>query len=387
MTVIFTARLETDLLEFTNEYDDATNINWSNDATAQALAGTSGAMAITVPDATDRYCAKTISPADTSGEVRLRVYFDPNSIPMDDEDQLRFAGVRTNVPGQVFLVAYFKSAGNCYFLLKVYVNGGSTDIYSSNIVSDAPHYVEVHVWKSSGDGVADGGGTMYVDGNLDSSNSTLDNYTEFSNVGYIWAGERFSVGTPGSGTVYIDEIVVNNDGSLIGPLATVKTITDTSLGTVLKPTISASLSTPEVSTSIDRTTISSSLSILDSSVVVESISIIAALTSGSTCWGQSTGVLETNIRTFAGNWSGTGSVEGSGDSEQLVMNEGEYMISEVVITGAQTVTLLQNNYAAGDTVTLQYRHGATQAACEAASWNDYTVSFESLGYVQVRVAA
>jgi len=102
-------------------------------------------------------------------------------------------------------------------------------------------------------------------------------------------------------------------------------------------------------------------------------------------WGHDTGATEDNIRDFTGNWTGTGAINGSGDAEVLCVEPGEYMESEVVITGIKTVELLQNEYAAGDTILLRYRHGATEVACLAAAWNDYTVPFLSLGYVQVRV--
>jgi len=102
-------------------------------------------------------------------------------------------------------------------------------------------------------------------------------------------------------------------------------------------------------------------------------------------WGHITGALEDNIRTFAGNWTGTGAIENSGDAERVALEAGEYMVGEVVDTGTQTVELLQNEYAVGDDVTLEYRHGATRAACEAAGWNAYTVPFASLGFVQVRL--
>ena len=91
------------------------------------------------------------------------------------------------------------------------------------------------------------------------------------------------------------------------------------------------------------------------------------------------------MRTFADHWTGTGTIENAGDTERLALAAGEYMISEVVNTGTTTMELLQNNYAAGDTVTLQYRHGATEEGCWDAAWTDYTVPFVSLGYVQVRV--
>jgi len=72
----------------------------------------------------------------------------------------------------------------------------------------------------------------------------------------------------------------------------------------------------------------------------------------------------------------------------LELETTEYMLSEVVNTGAYTVTLLQNHYdPTGDDVDMDYRHGATQGACEAAGWNDYVSSFTSLGYVQVRMTS
>lgn len=112
---------------------------------------------------------------------------------------------------------------------------------------------------------------------------------------------------------------------------------------------------------------------------------LGGVIAGSTCWGHNTGVIETNVRTFAGNWSGTGSISGNGDTEKLIINEGQYMQSEVVNTGALNVTLAQNVYAAGDTGTIKFRHGATEAACLAATFEDYVGPFASLGFVQVRV--
>jgi len=57
-------------------------------------------------------------------------------------------------------------------------------------------------------------------------------------------------------------------------------------------------------------------------------------------------------------------------------------------TGAFLVTLFQNLYdPTGDDAVIKYRHGATPAACVVAAWNDYTVSFTSLGFVQVRLEA
>jgi hypothetical protein len=99
-------------------------------------------------------------------------------------------------------------------------------------------------------------------------------------------------------------------------------------------------------------------------------------------------VLEANVRDFAGNWTGTGAIAGAGDGETIQLESGEYMISEIVDTGAETVELLQNNYdPSGDDVDLDYRHGATPNACAVAAWNNYTVPFASAGYVQIRLTS
>lgn len=107
--------------------------------------------------------------------------------------------------------------------------------------------------------------------------------------------------------------------------------------------------------------------------------------SGSAAWGHITGVVEDNVRTFLNNWTGTGDIERSHDDEQLATSSGEYMESEIVETGAGLYEIDQNYYKAGDNVTLKYKHGATQAACDAAEFGAYSAPFDSLGFVQIRV--
>lgn len=106
---------------------------------------------------------------------------------------------------------------------------------------------------------------------------------------------------------------------------------------------------------------------------------------GSASWGQATGAQEGNIRTFSGNWTGTGIITGSGDSEKILLSSGNYMQSEIVNTGSNSITLLQNKYTAGDSGTLRYRSGSTVTNCEAAEWQAYSGSFASTGYAQIRV--
>ena len=68
------------------------------------------------------------------------------------------------------------------------------------------------------------------------------------------------------------------------------------------------------------------------------------MTTGSVTWGHDTGVVETNVRDFSGNWTGTGTILGAADAEIISLTAGEYMESEVVNTGVKTVELDQNHY-------------------------------------------
>ena len=75
------------------------------------------------------------------------------------------------------------------------------------------------------------------------------------------------------------------------------------------------------------------------------------------------------------------------DTERLALEAGEYMTSEIVNTGAQTVQLLQNNYAAGDTVKIEYRTASTYSGIDPEAWVEYSVPFKSLGFVHIRVTS
>lgn len=114
---------------------------------------------------------------------------------------------------------------------------------------------------------------------------------------------------------------------------------------------------------------------------------IMAIIEGSTCWGQETGVTEGNVRTFSGNWTGTGFATGSGNNEKLLLASSAYMESEVVKTGSNKIIIAINKYASGDSRSFYCRTGASASACQAAEWGDVSSSgsFASLGYAQIRI--
>ncbi|MHA2136290.1 MAG: hypothetical protein ACW99J_20715, partial [Candidatus Thorarchaeota archaeon] len=93
-------------------------------------------------------------------------------------------------------------------------------------------------------------------------------------------------------------------------------------------------------------------------------------------------------RTFTADWTGDGAISGSGDSEIITLDPSEYMESVTWNMGAGRVTLDDDKYGTSRGGRfLQYKTGASEATCDAASWTTYTVPFVSLGWVKVRAEA
>ena len=114
--------------------------------------------------------------------------------------------------------------------------------------------------------------------------------------------------------------------------------------------------------------------------------IYGAALSGTVTWGHDSGVEEENIRNFTGIWSGTGQITGSGDSEALALDSGEYMESETWNIGSGSVRLRTNLYAAGaGTPIVKHKEGDSEANCEADTWHTYSSEFSCDGWIKVRV--
>lgn len=107
---------------------------------------------------------------------------------------------------------------------------------------------------------------------------------------------------------------------------------------------------------------------------------------GAVCWGHDSGVAEANIRDFSGNWSGTASIAGSGDAEEIQFNSGENEESETWHIGPGRVKITLNKYGSGSgSPTIYYKQGNSESNCNSDSWHPYTGSFITLGWVKVRV--
>jgi hypothetical protein len=115
--------------------------------------------------------------------------------------------------------------------------------------------------------------------------------------------------------------------------------------------------------------------------------VSSSATPGTVVFGHDTGVSEDYARDFT-LWSGTGTVSGTGDGERLIIGVGQYEDSPAWNLGVGDARIRTDVYdtGSGPSTTIQYKTGATQATCEADSWNTYNgTSFSGLGWVKVRM--
>jgi hypothetical protein len=206
--------------EYDETYLDGGNLSISTEA---ALTGTSFGLKVNFPGGsiTPKYAVKKIS-LQPYNDFRCRFYFDPNAITLSNAN-IRILEMVDHSTGYPLLGVMFKYASSNYRLFLGVINGGHTYLYGGEIViTDAPHYIEVLVHRSSSAGGTDGFYKMWIDGKLKSITPNVSNYNQFRSTNQIAFGDSGGVVTGTTGTYYIDEIEATYNANLIGPVSPFK---------------------------------------------------------------------------------------------------------------------------------------------------------------------
>jgi hypothetical protein len=199
-----------DLSEWTS------TVNPNGDLTADAaaaLAGSSFGMAVNMDDTTAEYGQYQLGTDDTSGIARIRFYFDPNGLVMNNNTNHFLGAMRATSNICTFRLNYATSVGHS---ILVQMERDADSISTSQYpITDEPHYIEVQVTRSTDNVTADGTLDLWIDGvhmeQLTGINFDTFPFLRMIRLGHLSAGDLTT-----SGTYYIDEIIVNNDGSEIG---------------------------------------------------------------------------------------------------------------------------------------------------------------------------
>lgn len=221
MAVVFNIDNETgNLTQYTNTSGSVSAINGA------ALVGSYGLNVVV--SATVAWARKTATQA---AVARFRFYVDPNTITMANGDGFVIQNLQQNAsPYTVFEQIQLKYVSGSGYQLAIDINNdaGYLATYTQNI-TDAPHYVEVNFVRASGSASLDGTFEWWIDGTSKNTRASIDNYNKFADQQWqtsIGAVTGRDAGT--SGTIFLDDWVLNNDGSTIGPAnaATALTVQD-----------------------------------------------------------------------------------------------------------------------------------------------------------------
>lgn len=215
MTTIIDIDHETgDLTQYTSTVTDSGDLSV---AAGAALAGTGYGLSLVLDDNVAIYGAKALVAGDTSGKLRWRFYIDPNGLTMANNDVF----INTNAYGTSVAVAVanllYTTVGGYQIRVDIYNDAGA--LTSANYaITDAPHYVEIYLIRATNSTSSDGSIQTWIDGASQGTISNIDNYDRFADFKTVYFGAS-GVDTGTRGVFYLDELIVNNDGSEIGPVS------------------------------------------------------------------------------------------------------------------------------------------------------------------------
>ena len=187
-------------------------------AGAAAIHGSYGMQAV-IDDTTAIY--GQISIGNNVEYIFARWYFDPNSITMGDGERFAIAYFfGSGTPSPISEIDLYRTGGAYYIRCYACEEDGGTDYVGQYAISDAVHSIEVQLTRATDSATADGEIHVLID-NVDRvSRTDLDNYSNMQHNNlrmYLGAVNGIDAGT--AGTIYFDDLEVNDDGTPIGPYA------------------------------------------------------------------------------------------------------------------------------------------------------------------------
>jgi len=156
----------------------------------------------------------------SSNTIRYRVYIDPHTLTMVNLDtftvlMLALDGSYAGRTAFGYIRLRYES-GSYAFTVQYYQDNGLSNGFHV-VTSDAPKYVEVVYVRESYEGAADGTMTAYLDGVYKDARSTIENYNIFRTIDKVQLGAVEGVDAGTSGTIYVDDLLINDTGIEIGP--------------------------------------------------------------------------------------------------------------------------------------------------------------------------
>jgi hypothetical protein len=204
-----------------SEYDSTVTDGGDLSVTAAAaLGGTSYGLQCVIDDTVAIYGQKAISiPGRT---LRYRFYIDPNDIYLPNNygghTIFRIHGGSPYILTYVSFARYDSFSSGYAVFANVYDDSNTRQNTGYQEIPNGPCYIEVLIEGASSATASDGRLAMWIDGTqVYDSGAVYDIYDVFDSKTAMQFGATESIDAGTSGTFYLDQLIINDDGMLIGP--------------------------------------------------------------------------------------------------------------------------------------------------------------------------
>ena len=197
-----------------SQWDSVTSAGDFSVTSAAAMAGTSYGMQTVIDDVQQLRGYQNLSYS--SNVLRYRFYFDPNSITMSNGHNFYIARLEDGGSTYVYLRFKYTTAAGYQVDGRIYNDSrsGIVDTAFHNL-SDAPHVIELEVNRATTTDADDATVEIWVDGYSQGASSGVDLYDQWP-LDKLFLGVTSNNPAGTTGTLYFDQLIVNDDGSTIG---------------------------------------------------------------------------------------------------------------------------------------------------------------------------
>lgn len=206
-----------DFSQYTGTVQGGGDLTVSTDA---ALAGTGYGLRMLLNDTAGIYGwvdFTSYSPV----VIRARFYIDVSGLTFANGDNIGLCYFYNVSPATIFqFIVEYTTADGAYFRILAYDDEGVIRYSSIALISGStPHFIEAKVTRETADGANNGELSFWMDGSLISTRADIGNRSRFGSFASIRFGAGSIIDPGTSGIMYMDELVVNDNGTEIGPIA------------------------------------------------------------------------------------------------------------------------------------------------------------------------
>lgn len=165
-------------------------------------------------------------------QINYRIYVDPNDLSMATNTRLAVAVIRTDgTVGGVSTIGRLIIRDNAGTMEAAHFSerDDGTSATVTTTMPGSPWWFEGEIIRATNSTSADGEHRLYINGSTIGADTNLDNYDLFATITEVRTGaDDLDVAT--TGTIYLDDLVVRDDGQAIGAAEITHTATATLAG-------------------------------------------------------------------------------------------------------------------------------------------------------------